>query len=118
MTPDPKSFRSNETTPLLSLFAVVAIALVGFAAYDHFFEGGSVEFAPILMWLAVTIPAGIFTSIFLQLRAAERTKKVTHRVHTRIEKLEAEARVTRNPRTSSIPKLTKPLPDKDPFEAV
>jgi hypothetical protein len=118
MTPDPKSFRSSQTTPLISLFAVVAVALVGIATYDRFFEGGSVEFAPILMWLAITIPAGIFTSIFLQLRAAERAKKVTREVHTRIEELEVEARVTRNPRKSSIPRITKPLPDKDPFEAV
>jgi hypothetical protein len=116
MKSDSQTLASSQTTPLVSLFAVVATVLAGVVVYEQFFDGGAIEFGPFMMWLAITIPAGIFGSIILQVRAAERAKKVAKQVNARIAEIEAESRLSADPRRGSTPRLDQSLPDKDPFD--
>jgi len=118
MKSDSPSLGSTQATPLVSLFAVVAMVLAGVVVYQQFFSSGSIEFGPFMWWLAITVPAGIFASIILQVRAAERAKKVARQVNARIAEIEAESRLAPDPRRSSEPRLDPSLPEKDPFENI
>jgi type II secretory pathway component PulK len=69
-----------------------------------------------MMWLAITIPAGIFGSIILQVRAAERAKKVAKQVNARIAEIEAESRLSSDSRRGSATQLDQSLPDKHPLD--
>jgi hypothetical protein len=114
----PISFKSTQATPLLSLFAVVAVVLAGLVFYEQFFDGGSVEFGPVLMWLAITVPAAIFAGIFLQVRTNEQSKNIPRHKHVRVFELETESRGSHNRRNSAIPPVANSQPDKDPFESL
>ena len=110
-----KSFKT-QPTPLVSLFIVITTLLSAIFVYQRFFSSGVIDFGPVMMWLAIAIPAGIFGSIFLQLRASERTQQLAREVHASIAELEAESRLRDDSRRTPKPGLDRPLPEKDPFE--
>ena len=115
-----KSFNSTQPTPLVSLFAVATTILSAIFVYQWFFNAGVFDFAPMMIWLAVAIPAGIFGCIFLQVRSVQRNRDVAQQVHARIAEMEIQSKraavAATDSRGSSKPNLNRPLPEKDPFE--
>ena len=117
MKPILKSLKTTHPTPLVSLFAVITTVLAGVFVYQKFFGSPVIDFGPIMTWVAIAIPVGIFGSVFLQVRASQRNQQVAQQVHARINELQANPRLSENPpRHSGTPRLDRPLPDKDPFE--
>jgi hypothetical protein len=112
-----KSFKT-QPTPLVSLFIVVTTILAAIFVYQYFFSTGVIDFAPIITWLAVAVPVGIFASIFLQIRATQRTHQLARQVHASVAQLQGESRTGSDPRRASNPTLNQPLPEKDPFESL
>lgn len=110
-----KSFKT-QPTPLVSLFIVVTTVLSAIFIYQHFFSTGVIDFAPIMTWLAVAIPVGIFASIFLQIRTTQRAQQLAQQVHASVAQLQSDPRTGNDPRRASNPTLNRPLPEKDPFE--
>jgi hypothetical protein len=111
-----KTVRSSEPTPLVSLFAVVATVLIGVVVYQKFFGSPYFDVRPVMMWLLVAIPAGALAAIFLQVRASERARQAAKQVNTAVAELQANPRVSEDPRRSTQPTLDHSLPEKDPFE--
>jgi len=111
-----ESLRPAQVTPLVSLLAIVATILAGMVVYQKFSSSGAPEIGPLLMGLALAIPAAIFGGIFLQVRAADRAKKLAQSAHARMTDTEIESRILLDHRRSSRPHLDNPLPDNDPFE--
>jgi high-affinity Fe2+/Pb2+ permease len=112
-----KSFKS-EPPPLVSLFVVVTSLLCAVFIYQKFFSSGVLDFSPVMMWVAIAIPVGIFGSVFLQIRSTQRTQKVAADSNTRIAALEAELRIGNETRRTTKSNLDRPLPEKDPFENI
>ena len=84
--------------------------------YQKFFGTEYLDFGPIMIWLAIAIPAGLFGVIFLQVRAKQR-EKPSRKAYPELCELQANPRLSENPRTiSPKPNLDRPLPEKDPFE--
>ena len=111
-----KSFKS-QPTPLVSLFIVVTTLLTAVFLYQYFFSTGVIDFGPIMIWLAVAIPTGIFASVFLQIRATQRAQQLAQQVHASVAQLQGESRFGSDPRrAATATELNRPLPQKDPFE--
>lgn len=106
----------TRPTPLVTAFALVTAILGAVLVYQQFSPFKIIDFGPMVGWLMVAVPAGIFGSIYLQVRAAQRTEAAAQQVHTRIAQLEAEARMPMDVRRAPKPNLNSPLPEKDPFE--
>jgi hypothetical protein len=106
------SLNRTQPTPLVSLFAVITSLLVGILIYQKFFGSEYFDFGPIMIWIAVAVPAGLFGAVFLQSRANARAR----RIESKISQLEAESRRINDPRHAPQPDLDRPLPEKDPFE--
>jgi hypothetical protein len=110
-----KSLNATQPTPLVSLFAVITTVLAGAFVYQKFFGSPFIDFGPIMIWLAVAIPMGIFAAIFLQVRAGERTQQLARQVHASIAELQANPRLE-DARHAPGVTVQQPYPEKDPFE--
>ena len=111
-----KSLNSTQPTPLVSLFAVVTTILAGVFVFQKFVGSPYFDFGPIMLWIAIAIPAGIFGAIFLQLRAGARAEKNINPLPQTIVEIQSSPRLSKDSRHSGKPKLDRPFPDKDPFE--
>src|SRR5687767_1915156 len=100
----------TQPTPLVSLFIVVTTVLSAIFVYQHFFSTGVIDFGPIMTWLAVAIPVGVFASIFLQIRTAQRTQQLAQQVHASVDQLQGNSRASNDSRRTSNPSLDRPLP--------
>jgi high-affinity Fe2+/Pb2+ permease len=111
-----KTSNTTQPTPLVSLFAVVTAVLAGVFIYQKFFGTEYLDFGPIMIWLAVAIPTGLFGIVFFHVRANKR-EKASSQAYAALSELQANPRLAENSRTTtSKPNLDRPLPDKDPFE--
>jgi hypothetical protein len=111
-----KPFKA-QPTPLVSLFIVVTTLLGAIFLYQYFFNTGVIDFGPIMIWVAIAIPTGIFASVFLHIRAAQRAQQVAQQVHASVGQLQGESRFGTDPRrAATASELNRPLPEKDPFE--
>jgi hypothetical protein len=116
MNPVSKSFKA-EPTPLVSLFIVVTTLLSAIFLYQYFFSTGVIDFGPIMIWLAIAIPTGVFASVFLHVRSAQRAQQLAQQVHASVAQLQGESRFGADPRrAAAASELNRPLPEKDPFE--
>ena len=115
MNPVSKSFKA-EPTPLVSLFIVVTTLLAAIFAYQYFFSTGVIDFGPIMIWLAIAVPTGIFASVFLHIRATQRAQQLAQQVHASVAQLQSDSRLGTDPRRAAATELNRPLPEKDPFE--
>lgn len=104
-----------QPTPLVSLFVVITSLLCAVFVYQHFFNSGVIDFSPVMLWVAVAIPVGVFGSVFLQVRASNRAQVADEQGRARVLALKSELRIDDGRRTTS-PNLHRPLPEKDPFE--
>lgn len=110
-----KSFKA-QPTPLVSLFIVVTTVLSAIFAYQYFFSAGVIDFGPIMIWLAIAVPTGVFASVFLHIRATQRTQQLAQQVHASVAQLQADPRLGGRAATASG--LNRSLPEKDPFESL
>jgi hypothetical protein len=110
-----KSFTKAQLTPLVSLFTVVASVLVGIFAYQKLFGAAFVDFGPVVIWLAIAIPLGIFAAIFHQVRSIQRTEQLAREIHSRAAGVHTKPRFE-DSRVASPPRAGLSLPEKDPFE--
>lgn len=110
-----KSLTNAQRTPLFSLFTVVASLLVGIFAYQKLFGAAFVDFGPVVIWLAIAIPLGIFAAIFHQVRSIQRTEQLARELQSRAAGMQTTSRFE-NPRVASPPRAGLSLPEKDPFE--
>ncbi|HUS34222.1 MAG TPA: hypothetical protein VM680_02605 [Verrucomicrobiae bacterium] len=111
-----KSFKA-QPTPLVSLFIAVTTVLAAVFLYQYFFSAGVIDFGPIMIWLAIAVPTGIFASVFLHVRATKRAQQLAQQVHASVGQLQGESRFGTDPRrAATASELNRPLPEKDPFE--
>jgi|1185.fasta_scaffold231156_2 hypothetical protein len=111
-----KSLNSTQPTPLVSLFAVVTTIIAAVFVYQKYFGTDFFDFGPIMIWLGIAIPAGLFGAVFLQVRANQRAQ-ASRQTPANLGEAPVNPRVSENPRTMiAKPGLNRPLPDEDPFE--
>lgn len=111
-----KSFKA-QPTPLVSLFIVVTTILAAIFAYQYFFSTGVIDFGPIMIWLAIAVPMGVFASVFLHIRATQRSQQLAQQVHASVAQLQTDSRLGADGRRAATAAgLNRPLPEKDPFE--
>jgi hypothetical protein len=111
-----KSLKTPPNT-LVTAFALTTALLAAVLVYQQFSPFKVIDFGPMTLWLKIAVPSGIFGTIFLHIRASQRTQRAAQEFQSRIAELEAEVRGgSIDPRHPAKPRLDRPLPDKDPFE--
>src|SRR3954466_876653 len=123
-----KSLKLFQITAIIASFCFSITFLTAIYFFKQLSNSDLFDFTPILMLLAIAIPAAIFSIIFVQVRAADRSQAVAQQVHARIVELESRGKPPRatattaataaDPRRASSPQLDRSTPTKDPFETL